>query len=131
MAKYVALYMWHRASKYALVHGSTLEKMRARFEARLIGRPVGECWSFRKSLKLDYESITVPGAASIGAHVFSFFLATGRWPEPYALVCHKCDHKWCVNPDHLYEGTHRTNSQDRLRALGFEHAEPPAWEVAS
>ena len=34
--------------------------------------------------------------------------------EPGKLVCHKCDVPGCVNPDHLYVGTHWHNSRDRM-----------------
>lgn len=29
------------------------------------------------------------------------------------MICHKCDTRLCVNPDHLYAGTARQNAQDR------------------
>jgi hypothetical protein len=47
------------------------------------------------------------------AHRISFCLAHGRWPS--ACVLHRCDVRNCVNPAHLFEGTHQDNYDDMAR----------------
>ena len=44
-------------------------------------------------------------------HRVSWQLAYGSTPKS-ALVCHHCDVKLCVRPDHLFLGDHFTNQQD-------------------
>lgn len=46
------------------------------------------------------------------ATAISFMIHTGKYPE--LLLCHTCDTPRCINPEHLFEGTAKDNTQDML-----------------
>ena len=59
-------------------------------------------WSYYYEIKIDGERYL--------AHRLSYELFVG--PLNDLLCCHRCDRPGCINPEHLYQGTHSNNTED-------------------
>lgn len=81
------------------------------------------CWNWIKYRDRDgYGNIAVK-SKPMQAHRASYQVFVGPL-EPSLFICHTCDNPSCINPDHLYQGTHKQNQKDkqnRQRIVGEKH----------
>ena len=80
--------------------------------------PQGECWLWIGATHANgYGNFraTPHKPGNVSAHIVSFFITAGHWPEDGLFVLHRCDVPPCVFPGHLWLGTHADNMQDCIQ----------------
>ena len=89
------------------------EDLKTRFLKKILIDDKTGCWNWTASGRgVGYGCLKIEGKV-VDSHRVSWMLFQGNIPENM-LVCHKCDNVFCINPDHLFLGTHQDNMDDKM-----------------
>lgn len=89
------------------------EKTIARFWSKVDRRGDDDCWKWIGGSwhPFGYGLLAIDGI-NTGAHRVAWIIAHGTIPKT-KHVLHRCDNPPCVNPAHLFLGSHTDNMRDK------------------
>jgi hypothetical protein len=92
----------------------TITPLDERFHEKYIIDQTTDCWIWQHATNnLGYGMIRDNDKMRT-AHRVSYELHNQVKLQRNICVCHKCDNPLCVNPDHLWTGTHKQNTLDMM-----------------
>lgn len=88
---------------------------RDRFWAKVRKLPGDTCWEWTACIARDVGyGLFWNGERLVSAHRFSYLMEHGSIPDGL-YVCHHCDNRRCVRPEHLYAADQSRNLLDCVK----------------
>lgn len=132
LGRYIALEVKlpRSSSKPSEIQLKTIERIRKSGGVAGVVRSVEEaCWYVEASTKLGLYRIDPKTECWQTEFYRKFVIVRGKRYRLYRLyyhlyrepikpgmfICHSCDNPYCVNPDHLWQGTTQDNTKDKIR----------------
>lgn len=88
---------------------------------------IGDCHIWKGSLGNGYGIFYINGC-TYRAHRASYEHKYGPIPDKL-FICHKCNTKQCINPEHLYAGTSSDNAKDRSDDYWYQEKISPPLKI--
>lgn len=101
------------------------QDLRVRLIATSIVAPENGCMEWMNTRTKDGYGKTKVKGKTMGAHRAAWIAFRGPIPASL-LVCHTCDNPCCINPEHLFLGTPKSNMADKMKK-GRYRGGPKSW----
>lgn len=110
-----------------MAKGKPITPVEVRFSNKYEINETTDCWEWTACTNnIGYGMFRWETGKMRTAHRVSYEMFKGIIPKG-KIVCHTCDNPRCVNPDHLWVGTHQDNFDDMISkgrakfgALGYK-----------